>query len=88
MRYGTLPIVRKTGGLSDTVVDCGDKSGYGFTFETYNAHDMKDAVIRAINLYYNDSKRWQEAVKTALSKDFSWKKSSLSYRKLYKEMLI
>lgn len=88
MRYGTLPIVRKTGGLSDTVVDCGDESGYGFTFETYNAHDMKDAVIRAINLYYNDSKRWQEAVKTALSKDFSWKKSSLSYRKLYKEMLI
>lgn len=88
MRYGTLPIVRKTGGLSDTVVDCGDESGYGFTFETYNAHDMKDAVIRAINLYYNDSNRWQEAVKTALSKDFSWKKSSLSYRKLYKEMLI
>lgn len=88
MRYGTLPIVRKTGGLSDTVVDCGDESGYGFTFETYNAHDMKDAVIRAINLYYNEPKRWQEAVKTALSKDFSWKKSSLSYRKLYKEMLI
>lgn len=88
MRYGTLPIVRKTGGLSDTVVDCGDESGYGFTFETYNAHDMKDAITRAINLYYNDQKRWKKAVTTALSKDFSWKRPSLSYRKLYKEILM
>lgn len=85
LRYGTIPIVRETGGLRDSIFDCGSLSGNGFTFKTYNAYDMLDAIRRAKNLYY-DSANWEGLVKYAMSCDNSWKKSAASYVELYKEV--
>ena len=86
LRYGTLPIVRETGGLKDTIVDCGDPKGYGFTFKTYNADDMADAVHRALKLY-RDQDGWNAAVKRAMEQDNSWNASAGEYMKLYKKLL-
>ncbi len=85
LRYGTLPIVRQTGGLKDTVSDCGGKNGNGFTFQTYNGDDMKDAVLRAVALYHN-KEAWKEAVTRAMNCDHSWGQSAGEYAKLYKEL--
>ena len=86
LRYGTLPIVRQTGGLKDTVFDCGGEKGNGFTFQTYNGDDMKDAVLRAVALYQN-REDWNEAVTRAMNCDHSWGQSAGEYAKLYKELL-
>ena len=86
LRYGTLPIVRETGGLKDTIIDCGNKNGYGFTFQTYNGDDMADAVRRAIALY-QDSSAWQKAVTRAMKQDNSWNTSAGEYLKLYKSLV-
>ena len=85
MRYGTIPIVRETGGLRDSVKDDGDKDGNGFTFKTYNAHDMLDACRRAKETY-DVHEEWNKLVKRALSTDFSWERSADSYIGLYKEL--
>ena len=85
MRYGTLPIVRKTGGLADSVQDCGDGKGNGFTFESYNAHDMLDACRRAKALY-DSPKDFQIVQQRAMSCDFSWNHAADSYLGLYEEM--
>ncbi len=85
MRYGTIPIVRETGGLRDSVKDDGDKDGNGFTFKTYNAHDMLDACRRAKETY-DVHEEWSKLVKRALSTDFSWERSADSYIGLYKEL--
>ena len=85
LRYGTLPIVRQTGGLKDTVFDCGGEKGNGFTFQTYNGDDMKDAVLRAVALYQN-REDWNEAVTRAMNCDHSWGQSAGEYAKLYKEL--
>lgn len=85
LRYGTLPIVRETGGLKDTVFDCGGQEGNGFTFQTYNGDDMKDAVLRAVALYHN-KEAWEEAVTRAMNCDHSWGQSAGEYAKLYKEL--
>ncbi len=85
LRYGTIPIVRKTGGLNDTISDCGDKKGNGFTFSTYNAHDMLDAVWRSLSLYSNRS-AWDTLILRAMSCDNSWKRSAEEYLKIYKEL--
>lgn len=85
LRYGTVPIVRETGGLRDSITDCGDGKGNGFTFKSYNAHDMLDAIRRALTLYYNGD--WNELVLRALSCDFSWGRSANAYIRLYKETL-
>lgn len=85
LRYGTLPIVRETGGLKDTVLDCGGENGNGFTFQTYNGDDMKDAVHRAVMLYQNRD-AWNEAVIRAMHCDHSWGQSAGEYAKLYKEL--
>ncbi len=86
LRYGTLPIVRETGGLKDTIVDCGEADGYGFTFKTYNGDDMADAVHRALALY-QDQDAWQAAVTRAMQQDNSWNSSAGEYIKLYKKLL-
>lgn len=86
LRYGTVPIVRQTGGLNDTISDCGDGQGNGFTFKLYNAHDMENAVWRALNAYY-DSEKWSEIRKRAMNCDNSWGKSANEYIKLYKSIL-
>ena len=85
LRYGTIPIVRETGGLRDSISDCGDGEGNGFTFKSYNAHDMMDAVRRALHLYYNGD--WNAMVQRALECDFSWGRSANAYIRLYKELL-
>ena len=85
LRYGTIPIVRETGGLRDSITDCGDGKGNGFTFKSYNAHDILDSIYRALTLYYNGD--WNELVLRALNCDFSWGRSANAYIRLYKELL-
>ena len=87
LRYGSVPIVRETGGLRDTVSDCGDGKGNGFTFKTYNAGDMNGAVYRGLSLYYDDKEGFEKLKKRAMKCDNSWKKSALDYIKLYKSLL-
>ena len=84
MRYGTLPIVRRTGGLNDTVRDIGD-GGWGFCFNGYDACQMADAVCRGIACY-RDAAAWSSAQKRAMEQDFSWKKSAEEYEKIYKQL--
>lgn len=85
MRYGTLPIVRETGGLRDTVRDGGGENGNGFTFKTYNAHDMLGACNRA-KIAYDDKPRWKALQKNAMEGDFSWNVSAELYLGLYREL--
>ena len=86
MRYGTIPIVRETGGLRDSVRDNGGENGNGFTFKTYNAFDMLDAVWRAKRDYY-DSDCWEALVKRAMSCDFSWSSSADTYIETFEDMI-
>ncbi len=88
LRYGTIPIVRQTGGLNDTIRDSGDGEGNGFTFKIYNAHDMENAVWRALEGYYSNRDGWNTLKKRAMECDNSWAKSAGEYIKLYKSMLI
>ena len=85
MRYGTIPIVRKTGGLSDSVRDCGDGQGWGFTFQNYEPWDLYGAMIRAKDLYY-DWDAWKEIRTRAMRCDTSWSRSAESYKYLYLDM--
>ncbi len=87
LRYGTIPVVRETGGLVDSIRDLGGEDGNGFTFKTYNAHDMLDAINRALELY-NDERAWLEAVKKALMCNFSWEISADKYIELYKSVIL
>jgi starch synthase len=87
MRYGSIPIVRETGGLKDTVpafnpTDC---TGKGFTFKTYNAYDMLDAISRAVGTY-NNNEQWNALIVNAMSGDYSWKASAKEYLNLYKSI--
>lgn len=86
LRYGTIPIVRETGGLADTIKDSGDNEGNGFTFKSYNAHDMLETVWRAIH-GYSDKQGWETLKKRAMECDNSWGKSANEYIKLYKQVL-
>ena len=85
LRYGTIPVVRATGGLKDSIIDCGEDSGLGFTFQAYNAHDMLDSIGRAYD-YYNNSKAWDALILRAMKADFSWKRSAKLYIGLYEEL--
>ena len=85
LRYGTIPIVRETGGLKDSIIDCGGGDGNGFTFKTYNAHDMLDATVRARALYDN-KEAWAGLVDHAFKEDFSWARSAELYLGLYREL--
>lgn len=86
LRYGTIPVVRKTGGLADTVKDAGEGDGVGYTFQSYNAHDMAGAVYRAIGCYHN-SDEWQALCLRAMNTDNSWSRSAAEYLKMYKELI-
>ena len=85
-RYGTLPIVRETGGLKDSIHDMGGDNGNGFTFKTYNAHDMLGAIQRAEGLYGNKP-LWNQAMVNAMNSDFSWNKSANEYVDMYKRIM-
>ncbi len=86
MRYGTIPIVRETGGLRDSVRDNGGENGNGFTFKTINANDMLDAVRRAKRDFDNKDE-WAALMKRAMECDHSWSASADTYIELYKELL-
>ena len=86
LRYGSAPIVRETGGLRDTIKDSGDGEGNGFTFASYNAHDMLYTIRRAIEGYQN-REGWSILVKRAMECDNSWGKSANEYIRLYKDLL-
>lgn len=83
-RYGTVPIVRETGGLYDTIKPYNpeDKTGNGITFKTYNAHDMYDAVRRAAELFKN-KRQWKALRTNAMTTDFSWNSSAKKYFEMY-----
>lgn len=87
-RYGTISIVRQTGGLQDSIIPYNkqDKTGNGITFISVNAHDMLGAVKRAIELYW-DKPNWKVIMQNAFMTDFSWKKSSLAYMEIYDELI-
>lgn len=86
-RYGTIPVVRETGGLYDTIKPFNPvtEEGNGITFVTYNAHDMLDALNRAVALY-DDKPLWKKLVKKAMNADFTWNASAEKYTALYKEL--
>ncbi|MDP2685191.1 MAG: glycogen/starch synthase [bacterium] len=88
MRYGTLPIVRSTGGLKDTVknIDVVTGQGDGFVFDNYEAGEFLTATKHALNLY-QDQEKWYSVVKSVMSKDFSWNNSAHKYITLYKKIL-
>lgn len=85
--YGAVPVVRETGGLYDTIkpYNIYNGEGNGFTFANYNAHEMKDAVARAVDLY-NDKKKWSTLLKTVMDTDFSWNVSAKKYIDLYRSV--
>ncbi|MBQ3519469.1 MAG: glycogen synthase GlgA [Clostridia bacterium] len=86
LRYGSIPIVRETGGLKDSVFDSGLGEGNGFTFANYNAHDMLHCIRRAIG-GYADSEGWAILRKRAMECDYSWKRSANDYIRLYKSLI-
>lgn len=86
LRYGSIPIVRETGGLRDSIQDSGDGEGNGFTFANYNAHEMLYTIRRALEGYQNQE-GWAMLVKRALECDCSWGRSANAYIRLYKSML-
>ncbi|GAB4372678.1 MAG: glycogen synthase GlgA [Deltaproteobacteria bacterium] len=88
MRYGTVPVVRSTGGLADTVVDADrdPSAGTGFTFERYDPEDLKGAVSRALAAYA-DRDRWNAIVARGMERDFSWESSARRYADLYERAL-
>ena len=88
LRYGTLPIVRETGGLKDTVIPYNEYegTGTGFSFANYNAHEMMATVRYAEKIYYDKKRDWNKIVERGMSKDFSWKSSAKQYEELYDDM--
>lgn len=87
LRYGTVPVVRTTGGLKDSIEDCGDgKTGNGFTFSGANAGELKHAVDRAVGLYCVYGDIWKGLRERAAKCDFSWTESAIKYQAFYDEM--
>ncbi len=88
LKYGSLPLVRETGGLKDTVDPYNEyaMTGNGFSFTDYNANDMLYVMRYCMNTYYNDKEAWDMLVKNAMKCDYSWKISAKKYLNLYKEL--
>jgi len=88
MRYGTVPIVRETGGLKDTVEPYNqyENSGNGFTFDRYDAGLLLDAINRSKTLYFTERERWDEMVARDMEKDVSWQNSARQYKDLYLDL--
>jgi starch synthase len=89
LRYGTVPVVRATGGLRDTVVDVAQdkRRANGFAFETYTAEGMLDAVTRAVTLYRDDPRAWRDIQQRGMEQDLSWEGSAKVYRGLYRKIV-
>ncbi|MBQ9188308.1 MAG: glycosyltransferase, partial [Clostridia bacterium] len=88
MRYGTVPIVRETGGLKDTVQPYNQYTdeGNGFTFDRYETGLLLDAINRSKTVYFTDRTRWDEMVVRDMQKDVSWENSAKQYAELYREL--
>ncbi len=89
MRYGTLPVVRETGGLKDSVIPYNEYTGEGngFSFANYNAHELLFTIKRAVGLFRNDREAWDKLVQNAFASDFSWKNSAQKYIELYQGLI-
>jgi starch synthase len=89
LRYGALPLVRETGGLNDTVQSYNEemKSGNGFSFKNFNAHDMLYTYRRALGVYHDEKETWNHIVQTAMNKDYSWAQSAFKYNQLYADLV-
>jgi starch synthase len=89
MRYGTVPIVRETGGLRDTVLSYNEFTGdgNGFTFFNYNAHDMLHVIQRAMKYYSGEPKVWKQLQERGMKGDYTWDRSAAKYVELYRGML-
>ena len=89
LRYGTIPIVRETGGLKDTVEPYNEyeSTGTGFSFANYNAHEMLGTIKYAMDVFYNRRREWNKMIDRAMAKDFSWKTSAKQYEELYDHLL-
>jgi starch synthase len=89
LRYGTIPIVRETGGLNDTVTSYREdtEEGNGFSFRNFNAHDMLNTINRAVT-FYHEKDVWQGIVENAMKQDYSWSQSALKYNELYADLMI
>lgn len=88
LRYGTVPIVRETGGLKDTVQPYNEfeSTGTGFSFANYNAHEMLNTVRYAKDVYYNRRREWNKLIDRGMAMDFSWNNSALKYEDLYRRL--
>ncbi len=88
LRYGTIPVVRGTGGLDDTIVNYNGKNGHGngFKFRNFTARAMIGALKKAVHLYRSNRKEWQKLQQSGMAEDHSWTKSVISYDKLYKKV--
>lgn len=82
MRYGSVPVVRQTGGLADTV-----DTKVGFSFKKFDSNELYKTIKKALDIYYQDKARWKKLQKNGMSRDFSWNKSAKEYFKLYKQLL-
>ena len=87
LRYGSIPVVRETGGLKDSITDSGDGKGNGFTFQTYDTQDMLNSVHRAIYAYNESKDGWKVLVERAMACDNSWGRSANDYIRLYKQLI-
>ena len=87
MRYGTVPVVHRVGGLRDTVIPFTGVEGNGFTFESFQAGDMMDAIYRAVTCFYQSPNEWKQIIKNNLQKDVSWEQSAKKYLDLYHEVV-
>ncbi len=89
LRYGTLPIVRETGGLKDTVQPYNEYegTGTGFSFTNYNAHEMLNTIRYAEHIYYDRKREWNKIVDRAMAADFSWKVSAVKYQEMYDRLI-
>ena len=87
MSYGTVPVVHRVGGLRDTVIPFTGVEGNGFTFESFQAGDMMDAIYRAVTCFYQSPDEWKQIIKNNLQKDVSWEQSAKKYLDLYHEVV-
>ena len=89
MRYGSIPLVRETGGLRDSVLPYNwyTDDGNGFSFHDYNAHDMLHVLEHAVGYWYDDRAMWSRLMKRAMKTDFSWAVSARKYMELYRNLL-
>jgi len=89
LRYGTVPIVRATGGLAETIIDynADKENGNGFSFAEFSSDAMLDAIDRAVYVYSNCPDVWQTLVRRAMKMDFSWDSSAKKYEELYKHTI-